>query len=136
VNTLLRLSSLQRSTQLLLDNARWLHTSFACYSLQEKAARNKLKLQSKKDKLKMSGVIKPSMTVRELADAMRKPALHVAACLEQIKFGPRRNIRDSLVIPNLDTIIKVVQISGFRHQLETSNPAVYIYFILLYYTRY
>jgi translation initiation factor IF-2 len=102
----------------IVNTTRTVHTSINLnYSAQVKAARDKLKKLSKRSQL-LPIQIKQSMTIRELADAMERPPSHVVTCLDQISFMPGVNKRDSFVINNLNTIIKVVQLSGFRHRFE------------------
>ena len=97
---------------------RILHTSTAFhYSAKEKKIRDKIRKFTKKSQMKPI-LIKPNMTIRELADALERPTSHVYNCLKQLELSHLfRNNRDTTVIPNLDLITKIVKLSGFRYQL-------------------
>lgn len=61
--------------------------------------------------------IKPRMSIKELADVMEKPTQQVFDCLQQLNYSDIRTKRDSSMINNLDIIIKIVHLSGFRYQM-------------------
>ncbi|RNA03217.1 Translation initiation factor IF- mitochondrial [Brachionus plicatilis] len=100
----------------LIKQNRSLHlSSVQCLTAKEKQARSAIKKYSKKSQLKPI-LISPQMTIRELADSMDRSTQQVFDCLKQINYNIKTN-RDSYVITNLESIIKVIQLSGFRYQM-------------------
>lgn len=110
----------QKHSYLNLTSKSFHTTTMVLNQAKTKTIQSKLKKMSKKGVLEAISV-KPSMTIKELADAMDRPTSHVIACLDKINYAQSANKRDSFRINNLDIIIKVVQITGFRHRLEESK---------------
>jgi translation initiation factor IF-2 len=105
----------------LLQTSPSLDTYHRLYSAKVKAARNELKKLSKRNQL-TAVAIKPVMTVRELANVIHRPTSHVVDCLNQLRFAENvPYIRDSFQISKLDVIIKIVNMSGFRHKFEETK---------------
>lgn len=89
-------------------------------SLQEKKqATSRVRNMIKKAQTK-SVLVRPNMTARELADAMNKPTQLVYDCLRQLGLNWLTR-RDSVPITNLNTIIEIVRLCGFRHQLPAGG---------------
>lgn len=106
------LNNSQRASEIKL-----FHTTDLLNTMYEKRARDKLKRQIGKNKFEMKSVlIKGQMSVRELADAMEKTPMHVFNCLDQIGFNVRQR-RDSYILNDAESIIKVLKLSGMRYQL-------------------
>lgn len=100
----------------LIKQKRSIHrSSVQCLTAQEKQARSSIKKFSKKSQVKPI-LIRPRMTIKELADSMSRSTQQVFECLRQINYGIKTK-RDSYVIGDLEAIIKVIQLSGFRYQM-------------------
>lgn len=100
----------------IIKQTRHLHlSSVQCLTAQEKQARSAIKKFSKKSQLKPI-LIRPQMSIKELADSMERSTQQVFDCLKQINYNIKTK-RDSYVITNLEAIIKVIQLSGFRYQM-------------------
>jgi translation initiation factor IF-2 len=111
----------KHSNSIRLSNLYLIHTSASCAGVKEKHARDREKYLNKKEHLKAI-IVKPAMTIKELALALSRPTSHVVECLERIGYASGQRVkRDSMSIKNLDVIIKVVHLTGYRHQLEQSK---------------
>lgn len=102
---------------------RSIHTTSTTYTAKEKQARDAIKKFSKKSQLKPI-LITRQMTVGDLAKAMQKSPQHIFDCMSQIGFQVR-NRRDSFVLSDFDLIVKIVQMSGFRYQMNTTSEVNY-----------
>ena len=82
------------------------------------------KTQEKNKKLisinnKPSILIRAQMTVGELASSLNRPSEHVFDCLDKLNYV-YGNKRDSFRL-NMDLIIKIVKLSGFRHRFDETK---------------
>lgn len=106
----------KRTINIIIKQNRSIHlSSVQCLTAQEKQARSAIKKFSKKSQIKPI-LIRPKMTIKELADSMGRSTQQVFDCLRQINYGVKTK-RDSYVIGDLEAIIKTIQLSGFRYQM-------------------
>ena len=65
---------------------------------------------------KVAVVIKPTMTIKELAFSLNVNPQHIFDCLTKIGYHFRT--REDYVLNNLDVIIKIVKVCGMTHRFE------------------
>ena len=116
VNRMLNRLSLEVSRQLKSGERAVSISAFMNYTAKEREARVVQQKLAKK-RQQMSIPVKKSMSVRELADVMGKPSTHVFDCLAHLNY-PMRSRRESYVLNDFDLIVKIVQLSGFRHKMS------------------
>ena len=69
-----------------------------------------------------SVVIKPKMTIKELAFNLNVDSQRIYDCLNQIKYQFKN--REDYILNNIDVIIKIVKLCGFKHRFEGINTII------------
>ena len=100
-----------------------LHLYPPAFNMVEKRARDKIKKFSKKADTKAI-MINGTMSVAELAAQMNKPTAHIFNCLTQLGMEVRAR-RDSFMLTNFNTIVRIIKLSGFRYTMGGPSETSY-----------